>query len=137
MWQMYTAFPRSGSIFPLIRVASSDSGHCMMTRAHRSALRAWFFSRAVHINIILCTSITWTAPFLISESAGLPILILIGDQTPGVTASNVVALVIPDNEQAILLIPDHFPSLFLVCNTYVCIYNDYKHLFSLFHLYLP
>ena len=44
--------------------------------------------------------------------------------------------VIPDDEHAIPLIPDPFPSLFLVDNTYVCIYGVNKQLFSLLQLYL-
>ena len=34
------------------------------------------------------------------------------------TSANIV-LIIPDDEQDIPLIPDHFPSLFLIDNTYV------------------
>ena len=47
-----------------------------------------------------------------------------------------VALIIPDDEQAISFIPDLFSSLFLVDNIYVCIYSVNKQLFSLLQLYL-
>ena len=53
-----------------------------------------------------------------------------------INAHHSLALIIPDNEQAISLIPDPFPSLFLVDNTYVCIYSINKQLCPLLQLYL-
>ncbi|KAF8219086.1 hypothetical protein L208DRAFT_1418868 [Tricholoma matsutake] len=47
-----------------------------------------------------------------------------------------VALIIPDDEHSIPLIPQHFSSLFLVDNTDACIYSVIKQLFPLLQLYL-
>ena len=72
----------------------------------------------------------WLPPFLPTPPAGDLL-------TPArAMAPANIWCAIPSGDHAIPFILGHFLSLFLVYNTYVCIYSDNKHLFLLFYLYL-